>query len=141
MISQTAEYALRAIVFLADQQEARTTSQIAANTQVPAGYLAKVMQNLVRCKLLTAQRGLGGGFRLTIDPEQLTILEIVNAVDPPQRFHECPLGLHGTQLCPLHRKLDDAAQSLEAAFRGTTVADLLRVPRDHAPLCSFTEKT
>lgn len=53
MISQTAEYALRAIVFLADQRGTpRTTAQIAEVTQIPAGYLAKVMQSLSRVKLV-----------------------------------------------------------------------------------------
>lgn len=139
MISQTAEYALRAIVYLADQQVAQTTAQIATATLVPAGYLAKVMQVLVRAKLVSAQRGVGGGFRLNSDIESLTVLAIINAVDPLRRYHECPLGLHGTQLCPLHRTLDDAAQALEVSFAQTSVGDLLRAPREQNPLCMFPE--
>jgi Rrf2 family protein len=138
MISQTAEYALRAIVYLADQdREPRTTAYIAEATQIPAGYLAKVMQSLSRARLVHSQRGLNGGFTLTKEPEELTILEIVNTVDPLRRFHECPLGLHGTNLCPLHRRLDDAAQLVEDAFGDTTIADLLNVPQSRKPLCRF----
>ena len=71
MISQTAEYALRAIVYLADQGGvARTTSEIAETTQVPAGYLAKVMQSLCRAGLVKSQRGLNGGFKLAHDPRR-----------------------------------------------------------------------
>ena len=58
MISQTAEYALRAIVFLADQAEPRTTQQIAAATRVPPSYLSKVMQALSRARVVHSQRGL-----------------------------------------------------------------------------------
>jgi Rrf2 family protein len=124
MISQTAEYALRAVVYLADQDEPRTNAQIAVVTEVPVGYLAKVMQSL-------------GGFKLAFKPDELTVLEVVNIVDPVRRFHECPLGLHGINLCPLHRSLDDAAKAVEETFGDTTIADLIRVPRHRKPLCRF----
>ncbi len=94
MISQTAEYALRAITYLADQERTpHTTAQIAEATQIPAGYLAKVMQSLSRVRVVKSQRGLNGGFTLSRDPSELNLLEIINAVDPIRRFHECPLGL------------------------------------------------
>ena len=137
MISRTAEYALRAIVYLADQTVPKTTSQIAEVAQVPAGYLAKVMQNLSRAGLVFAQRGLRGGFTLAYEPSGLTVLEVVNVVDPVRRFHECPLGLHGINLCPLHRSLDDAAKAVEDAFGDTTIADLIDVDEHRKPLCGF----
>jgi Rrf2 family protein len=139
MISQTAEYALRAIVYLADQDGARTTMQISKTTQVPAGYLAKVMQSLSRAGLVKSQRGLNGGFTLSHDPHELSILAVVNAVDPIQRFAECPLGIpsHGRRLCPLHHRLDQAAAMVENAFGETMVAELLAVPRERRPLCRF----
>lgn len=137
MITQTAEYALRAMVYLADQDQARTTSAIAEKTQVPAGYLAKVMQGLSKAGLVHAQRGLHGGFVLMRSADDLTVLEVINAVEPIRRFHECPLGLHGKNLCPLHRKLDDAAKTIEVSFASTTVADLNSVPRSRKPLCKF----
>ena len=140
MISQTAEYALRAIVFLADQRaQPRTTAQIAEATQIPAGYLAKVMQSLSRVRLVQSQRGLNGGFTLTRDPFELSMLEIVKAVDPIRRFHECPLGVptHGHDLCTLHQRLEDAAQMLEDRFNNTSIGDLLAVPGPNKPLCRF----
>jgi Rrf2 family protein len=140
MISQTAEYALRAIVFLAGQEGVpRTTAYISEQALMPAGYLAKVMQSLCRAGLITSRRGLNGGFVLKRDPESLTILEIINAVDPIQRYPECPLGIahHGRRLCPLHSRLDQAAEMVENAFSQTTVAELLAVPRDRKPACRF----
>lgn len=137
MITQTAEYALRAVVFLADQEMPQTTSVIAEHTQVPAGYLAKVMQGLSKAGLVHSQRGLHGGFILLIPASQLTVLEVVNAVEPIRRYHECPLGLHGKNLCPLHRKLDDAAKSIEELFGETTIADLNVVSKESKPLCTF----
>lgn len=137
MISQTAEYALRAVVYLADQTDPQTNAQIAEATEVPVGYLAKVMQSLSRARIVKAQRGLRGGFRLAHKPDDLTVLGIVNIIDPVRRFHECPLGLHGINLCPLHRSLDNAAKAVEETFGDTTIADLIRVPRNRKPLCRF----
>jgi Rrf2 family transcriptional regulator, nitric oxide-sensitive transcriptional repressor len=139
MISQTAEYALRAIVFLADQGEARTTQEIAATTLVPPSYLSKVMQALSRAGVVRSQRGLHGGFTLAKSPDELSVWDVIEAVDPIQRIRTCPLGLkaHGTKLCPLHRRLDDALALVENAFRESTVGDLLREPTKSKPLCDF----
>ncbi|MBI84053.1 MAG: transcriptional regulator [Planctomycetaceae bacterium] len=137
MISCTAEYALRAIVYLADQTGPQTNAQIAKATQVPGGYLSKVMQGLGRAGLVNGQRGLRGGFTLAREPEKLAVLEVVNVADPVRRFHKCPLDTHGIELCPLHRGLDDAAKAVEETFGDTTIADLLHVPRHRKPLCRF----
>jgi Rrf2 family protein len=140
MISQTAEYALRAIVYLADQEGApRTTAQIAEATMIPAGYLAKVMQSLSRERLVKSQRGLNGGFTLAHNADELSVLAVINAVDPIRRFPECPLGIpsHGRRLCPLHYRLDQAAEMVEKAFSQTMVTELLAVPRERRPLCRF----
>ena len=140
MFSQTVEYALRATVHLADQApEARTTEQIARATQVPAPYLAKVLQGLKRAGIVRSQRGIGGGITLAKRPEELTILAVVNAVEPIRRIHTCPLGLasHGEHLCPLHRRLDNALASVEEAFCSTTLAEVLADPNPSIPLCDF----
>jgi Rrf2 family protein len=140
MFSQTVEYALRAVVFLASQApQSRTTEQIAAATKVPAPYLAKVLQGLVRARILASQRGVGGGVSLARRADALTILEVVNAVDPIRRIRECPLGLaaHGVRLCPLHKRLDRALASVEEAFQSTTLAEVLAEPTESIPLCDF----
>lgn len=140
MFSQTVEYALRAMVHLADQApEPRTTEQIAKATRVPRAYLSKVLQALVRAGLAHSQRGIGGGIALVKDPSELTLLEVVNAVEPIGRIRECPLGLaaHGVRLCPLHRRLDNALEQVEKAFAQTTLAEILSEPTDSVPLCEF----
>ncbi len=142
MLSQTVEYALRAAVYLADQAPAaRTTEQIAAATLVPQAYLSKVLQSLARGGIVTSQRGLHGGFLLSRRPEQVTILEVVAAVDPIRRIRECPLGFaaHGVNLCPLHRRLDDALAGVEKAFRDSTLADVLAEPTRSVPLCGMPQ--
>lgn len=140
MFSQTVEYALRAVVHLADQAPApRTAEQISAATKVPYAYLAKVLQNLSKAGIVLTQRGVGGGATLVKPPEELTILEVVNAVDPIRRIKVCPLGLeaHGAHLCPLHRRVDNAMAMVEDAFRHTTLAEILAEPTTSIPLCGF----
>ena len=138
LFSQTAEYALRAVVWLADHSDRPcTTGEIAEATRVPAGYLSKVLQGLGRAGLVNAQRGLGGGFTLAVSPDQLTILDVVTAVDPIQRITTCPLGLksHGTNLCPLHRKLDDALATVERTLGDMPLSEMLSASGKTKPLC------
>jgi Rrf2 family transcriptional regulator, nitric oxide-sensitive transcriptional repressor len=138
MLSQTVEYSLRAIVWLAAHpDDPQTTQQIADATKVPAGYLAKVMQSLGRGALVTAQRGKRGGFLLARPAKTLSVLEVINSVEPIQRIRECPLGIssHGAHLCPLHKRLDTAMAMIEDAFRETSIADILSEPSKSKPLC------
>lgn len=140
MISQTAEYALRAIVYLSmNPGEAFTTQQISLSTKVPAPYLSKVLQSLVKGGLVQSQRGLGGGFMLVNAADKINILEVLNAVDPIQRIRSCPLGLkaHGVNLCALHKRLDDASALIEKSFADTTIADILARPTTSIPLVEF----
>jgi Rrf2 family protein len=119
--------------------DAQTTDQIAAATRVPRAYLSKVIQGLARGGIVHSLRGLGGGVTLSRLPEELTILQVVNAVEPIQRIRTCPLGLaaHGVHLCPLHRRVDNSLAMVEEAFGSTTLAEVLAEPTKSVPLCPF----
>jgi Rrf2 family protein len=128
MFSQTAEYAIRVVVFLGTLRgKPATTRQIAAATRVPEGYLAKILQSLSRAGLVRSQRGLHGGSVIARDPSDVTIYDVVTAISPLPRIHSCPLGLpsHGTKLCAVHQRLDDAVAMVEHVFRQSTIAELL----------------
>jgi len=140
VISQTTEYALRAVVWLAaNPEKPLTAQQIAEATRVPAGYLAKVLQGLSRAGLLHSQRGLGGGFRLARSPDSLTMWEVVQAVDPLRRIHECPMGFvaHGQELCALHQQLDDTIAMIEKNLSACTIRQLIDPQRSSTPLCAY----
>ena len=141
MFSQTAEYALRAVVWLASHNDApMTTSQIAQATQVPPDYLSKVLLALGRSGVVHAQRGKNGGFTLTTPADELSILDVINAVDPVQRILRCPLGLKGhEQLCPLHRRLDDGLRQIEETFGSAMISEFSSDQLPVAPLCPVQE--
>ena len=131
MFSMTAEYALRAVVFLAESGETRYTAQaIADTTRIPPRYLSKVLNSLARAGVLTAQRGLYGGFALSRPPAQITVFEVIQAVDPLKRIVSCPLNLdaHQNQLCPLHSRLDASLAMIQNDLQRSSIADLLTRP-------------
>ncbi len=137
MFSQTSEYALRVIVCLASAGGSPLTiPQLAKITKTPEGYLAKVLRNLAKAELVRSQRGLGGGSVLARPADQITVYDVIQAVDPIRRITTCPLNIpsHGTNLCPLHRRLDDAIASVENAFRASTIADLVAEPTTSTPM-------
>ncbi|MEL7483580.1 MAG: Rrf2 family transcriptional regulator [Planctomycetota bacterium] len=129
MFSKTTEYAFRASVFLCEAQGRRVPAQeIAAATHVPVRYMSKVLQTLTEAGLIESQRGPSGGFWLTRDPADLSLLDIVQAIDPLERITECPLGLkeHCETLCPLHRELDNLAQVAIEQLRNTPLKSLMQ---------------
>ena len=128
LLSEATESALRAVVWLAAHPDQTwTVRQIAQGTKSKPGYLVRVLQSLARAGIVSAQRGVGGGIKLSASPDKTTILDVVNAVDPLARITTCPLGLtgHGTRLCTLHRRVDQAMAHLQATFAAVTIADLL----------------
>lgn len=137
LISRTSEYALRSVIWLVQEPaRSQTTRQIATGTRTPLDYVSKVLQQLAKAGLVRSQRGLGGGFHLEGDPAHITVLDVINAVDPLERIHTCPLGLraHGTNLCPLHCGLNDVVLQMEATFANTKLADLINTDSPSIPL-------
>ncbi len=142
MFSQTQEYALRAVIWLAGHRDEGPVGngRIAEDTAVPPSYLSKVLQELARRDILTSRRGAGGGFVLARDPDKLTVLEVINAVDPLKRIVTCPLGLktHGTHLCPMHARLDAAMSMVEDALGKSTIREVMSEPGRPLPLVEMT---
>lgn len=144
MFSQTTEYALRAVVWLASHREDGPVGhqRIADDTAVPSSYLSKVLQGLAKHGIVTSRRGVGGGFQLAKDPEKLSVLEVVNAVDPIERIKTCPLGLksHGTHLCPMHARLDRAMELVIDALGESTIAEIMSEPGRPLPLVEMPKQ-
>ncbi len=137
ILSDACEYALRAVVWLAQRPgQAQKVREIAKGTRAAPGYLVKVLQALAKAGILSAQRGSLGGFTLQRDPATLTVLEVISAIDPIERITTCPLGLksHGPCLCPMHRRIDNAMAAIEESFAASTIADLINEPAKSRPM-------
>ena len=138
MLSQTIEYALRAMMHLAALEPGASASSevISKSTKVPQGYLSKVMRDLVVADLIVSQRGPRGGFALARGADQISMLDVVNAVDSMQRIHRCPLGNPAhLKLCPLHQRIDSALDHIEREFRQTTLEEMLESGRAASGRC------
>lgn len=138
MISRTAEYALRAMVALGSHRgRPMTTQQIAERTGVPPGYLSKVLQAMARAGLVEGHRGLGGGFAPARPMAEVTVLEVIQAVDPPHRVDHCPVARpeHAYRLCALHRRLNLGVALMEQVYGGTTIEELLDESDPARTLC------
>ena len=140
MLSKTHEYALRAVACLAGQPgQPASADFLAEKTKVPRRYLHKVLQDLTRAGLTRSRSGPGGGYSTALPADEVTILDVVNAVAPLERIRHCPLGLAShTSLCPLHQELDRAYEATETAFSRVTIGELLRSTSSVIPLCDVS---
>lgn len=144
MLSQSVEYALRAVVHLAALQAGSSASSatIAAHAKIPHGYLSKILRDLVVAKLVNSQRGPNGGFTLARMPAQISLLDVVSAVDPIERITKCPLGNPAhLNLCPLHSRLDRAIGLIERELQSTTLAELFSSQASEKGTCRQLVRT
>lgn len=129
MLTQTAEYAVRAMLYLAVHRDSpRTVTEIAAQTHVPANYLSKVLSLLSRAGLVESQRGLHGGSRLAQETEAITLLDILDAVDGrPRGVKACPMGsICSCGRCPVCRLINGTVEEVLRRLGSKTLEDLVR---------------
>lgn len=129
LLSQTGEYALRAVLYVADQRTERAiqVGEMARALDVPQNYLSKTLHQLVRAGVLTSTRGKSGGFRLAVPPERLFLSRIVAPFGDVQDRQRCLLGrstCSDRTACAAHTRWKEVAEKLTTFFRETTVADL-----------------
>ena len=139
MISQSVEYALRAMVHLAGLEPGVSAPSeiIAARTKVPQDYLSKVLRDLTVAELIRSKRGPHGGYSLARAPAHVSMLDVVNAVDPFPRITKCPLGNPShLKLCSLHRRIDDSMNDIERQFKQTSLAEIIAETTGPAKSCS-----
>src|SRR5262245_2229325 len=90
-LSRSSDYGLRAIIYLAGLPAGTIVSGsvISEGTGTPVPFLLKVLRLLVRSRLVRAQPGAGGGFQLALDPEQISMLRVIEAIDGPRDCGRC----------------------------------------------------
>ncbi len=132
-ITRQADYAVRAVLYLTrlDESERAATSTIAEEQHIPPSFLAKIISQLSIAGLLHTSRGARGGVTLARAPKEITLLEVVEAIDGPIQLNEC-VGNEGTCSfdgeCPLRSVWCEAQDELVTRLRATNFADLMMQP-------------
>ncbi len=130
-ITRQADYAVRAVLHLARKgnTERSATSAVAKAQHIPPSFLAKIISQLSIAGLLHTSRGARGGVTLARDPKDITLLEVVEAIDGPIQLNEC-VGNDGVCTfegdCPIKPVWCSAQEELVQRLRGTDFAQLLQ---------------
>lgn len=129
MISQTAEYAIRALSYIvANGRDRRILSrEISAEIGVPANYLSKILHNLVRARILGSSRGASGGFQLICDPATVNLLDIVHLFDGVVTRRECFLGqanCSDDSPCQVHERWKPVICSYQEFLEKTSLSEM-----------------
>ncbi len=131
MLPKTTEYALRAMAHLSTlpRGSAAASADLAEAARIPRHYVSKLMRRLVVAKLVHSQRGHGGGFTLSRDPDNIRFIEILEAVGFPGDTSSCVFGwdtCDPDHPCPLH----PSWSQLKIAFMGWAEDTTLGEVRD-----------
>ena len=129
-ITRQADYATRAVLYLARNRNGKrvATSQVAKEQQIPSSFLAKIISQLSIAGLLHTSRGAHGGIALARNPEQITLLQVIEAIDGPIQLNAC-VGREGVcsfeDNCPIQLVWCDAQNELITKLRNTNFAELI----------------
>lgn len=131
-ITRQADYAVRAVLYLArlGTDHRAATSQIAQEQQIPPSFLAKIVSQLSVAGLLQTSRGARGGVSLARSAEDISLLEVVEAIDGPIMLNEC-VGSNGVCVfgddCPMRPVWCDAQAELVNHLKGTNFSQFVQV--------------
>ncbi len=128
-LTRGSDYGLRGMVYMARQPVGQVclVSQVAAAEDLPESYLAKIFQDLARNRLLMSHRGAKGGFSLVSEPEEVNLLQIIEAVEGPIALAPCldvREGCERIEICEIYEALDSAQAQMTLVLKNTTLADL-----------------
>jgi Rrf2 family transcriptional regulator, iron-sulfur cluster assembly transcription factor len=136
MLSNSCRYGIRAVIYLASQplSSGKTgIKKISSDLDLPAPFLAKILQQLAKQKILSSSKGPHGGFSLLKDPRKITLLDIVNTIDGKDVFTNCVMhngsceGVAGEKKhCPLHKDYEETRSELIRLFSDSTIYALVR---------------
>jgi Rrf2 family transcriptional regulator, iron-sulfur cluster assembly transcription factor len=135
MLSNSCRYGIRAVIYLASQKESTSKTgikKISSDLGLPTPFLAKILQELVKHKILSSLKGPHGGFALLKDPRQITLLDIITTIDGNDIFKNCVMH-NGSCIsveknkkpCPLHEDYEKARTELIRMFSSKTIYDLV----------------
>lgn len=138
-ITRQADYALRAMLYLSqlEPNKRAATSQIAEDQHIPPSFLAKIISQLSIAGLIHTSRGARGGVSLARPAEEVSVLEVVEAIDGPIALNECTTDVDACPFgedCPLRPLWCDTQSELVKRLRKTSFAEFVTKPEAEAVL-------
>ncbi len=138
-ITRQADYALRALLYLAELQlnenQKAATSQIAKEKEIPPSFLAKIISQLSIAGLIHTKRGAGGGVSLSRKATEISLLDVVEAIDGPITLNECtqdPSICSFGESCPIHEVWCETQTELVEKLRSITFDKLIAKEKSKA---------
>ena len=131
IITRATEYSIRAVLHLAERFPASVVSkqEICEAEGITPAFLTKILQPLIRSGLVRSKRGVSGGFALAKNPEKLTVLDVMKAVEEPLTLNMCLLEGNSCErecTCPVHELWTQARDRMEEVFASQSLAALAR---------------
>lgn len=135
MLSNTCKYAVRALIYLGKYSGEGTKigiKKISSDLLIPTPFLGKILQNLVRQKILVSTKGPNGGFGLGKKTHEISLYDIVRIVDGDDFFNNCLIGMQpcsthaeNEKPCPVHNRFGPIRAQLLLLYQQTSIADIL----------------
>jgi len=128
-ITRASDYAVRVMIHLACLPPGSTVrqSELTEATDVSGHFLSKVLQQLVRSRLIRSQRGAGGGYALTAPAERVSLLDVLEAMEGPVRLNQCleeGPSCERKTWCPAHQVWAEAQAAITTVLGGASMAAL-----------------
>ncbi len=140
MLSNTCKYAIRAVIYLAvNDEEGKKIGikQISKELDIPTPFLGKILQSLAKQKLLKSTKGPHGGFSIGLKPADITLYDIVSIIDGEDVFTNCLIGLQTCKsndseghACPVHDQYHSIRRELKDFFQGETIEKIISNMKD-----------
>ena len=130
-ITRATDYAVRVMIYMATlpQGERIAGPELARGIQAPESFVSKILQQLVQRGMVTSHRGSGGGFQLAVDPEEISLLDVVEMVEGPMQINLCLPGeasCDRKSWCGAHPIWNEAQAALKRVLAGASIARLAR---------------
>jgi len=130
-LTNKADYAVRAVLDIARYHpDLRTRRQITSAMDLPGNFLSQILATLVRHEVLDSTAGPTGGYTLTRNPAEVTLLEVIELIEGPIALDECILRggtCDWTQVCPLHETWSEAKTAFTNRLATTNFGDLTNI--------------
>lgn len=146
MFSTSCDYGLQAMLYLAlhySDEENIGLNSIVEKLDIPKHYLSKILQVLVKHKLLVSMKGPKGGFRLNRPPSEISLIEIVEAIDGLDIFNECGIGFKkcdDKHPCPIHQEYKEIRNKIQTLFENKTLEELTKDVKSGESIVSLGHK-